>query len=422
MFVGAGLDRSAPFNTPPLTILRVMSQFSELPSPPVCSDTGMMASNCRCLCCEKIYEEYATVKVQRTCSATTASDVIGSSLASNPKDDNTFDCILQALVVPAVGDNFQILVRNNSIYTVGQWIEFINVRAKYQIVALNNDNTLVLKNSNSDGVTPVDGNPSPGSSILINSCFVVIGSVDNSLQSDDIIELQNLISQSTSICLDSIPSPEQNELLRIVGYGAEVEGQTPQRKCLSAALETSPKVTNKSFKFDPSSTNGALRLTKDSEVGVKVGNELVFIKPFSTFSEGDGMVLNGSNQFEKAKVYRKWLLNQEDYFLGTSNSVQDIGSGGTYTKALTPPSVATHAIVKIGIFQERGLSCKVSDSNGKEIMRWFSPGGGDTDDDHSTSIEASVPIVNNEISITVASDDSATAVASVIGYERVETI
>lgn len=344
-----------------------MSQFSDLPAPPNCPETGAVCTECNCDCCEEIASEYATVKVTRVCAASSPADVIVVNPSdSNPKDDNTFDCISQNIVIPAVGDNFVMVVANSSIYKVGQWVQFISPSATYQIVALDHGtNTITLKNSQSDGATEIPGNPSPGSTITSESCFIIRSAYTSISDEEKLADTETAITNSENICFDSVPQQQDGEpsyMFGISGTSAcncgDDEGN---RSCIIKPHDDAPKMVDGTFTF--SAPEAAIASTGGFKVGflnVESGN-LQWAGTIDKVNSSYNIVTNASGvpRLEVDGATKFWRLSTRQVIFGNAladgtvfladKNVVDVDDFAIPGGAAAIPSGATHVRLYITV-------------------------------------------------------------------------
>lgn len=129
----------------------------------------------------------------------------------------TFHPAQSSFVVPNVGQQSALLVQDGSIFTPGEWIQFVNPSGIFRIISITG-NTLQLSNAAADGVSPISGNPAPPYQYPIGAAFVAVGDPRQLSLSEFATQVQTALSSLTSICLNSITEKTSNEEVFLLGY------------------------------------------------------------------------------------------------------------------------------------------------------------------------------------------------------------
>lgn len=192
-----------------------------------------------CECVDPVVSDkcYTVREALPVCSELASASSLQSSDCT--RLDKVYDQLLLATVVPIVGGTTTVKVCNADLYTVGNWIQFIDgsgIGAIFQVVSINTtENILTVRNACADGTSEIVSNPSPGATIETDSRFVVVGEpvCTNSDVTDS--EVSGALSRLEEICLDNIRSRAgSTEAAKMLGTLAESDcsdGGEP-RPCL----------------------------------------------------------------------------------------------------------------------------------------------------------------------------------------------
>jgi hypothetical protein len=160
-------------------------------------------------------DEYLLVKASASTASTCEPTDAGSN-ASCSKQEDTFDEILNGFIMPISEAVANVNVCNSSVYSVGQWIQFLNPAATFQIVGIN-DNNLSIVNRCDNG-QPIGDNPVAGATqFQPRSRFSVVGRPRCSALSEDEEDVQNIISGLTQLCMPSLAESNQDSDIHPVG-------------------------------------------------------------------------------------------------------------------------------------------------------------------------------------------------------------
>lgn len=135
----------------------------------------MSKENCGCEDSpETTYGEHILVKASSNTASTCGTpETIGGSSPTCDKQDQTFDRLSSDFAFPS-DQSVPVLVCNGSLYSVGQWIHFVNSKATVQILSIN-ANELTVRAVCSNGAE-VDGNPTAGTIIRAGDPIVAVRS------------------------------------------------------------------------------------------------------------------------------------------------------------------------------------------------------------------------------------------------------
>ena len=141
-----------------------------------CDSCGSSSCNgtCGTTCNEEA--EIALFKVKRYKPAISCLDACDNPFIASPEDapkqEPTYDVILNTSAVPAAGEEVQLQVANPNVYGKLQWI-YISGIGCFQITAINCDcgcPSITVLNNCGNGSAP-DGNADPGTTIPKNAIF-----------------------------------------------------------------------------------------------------------------------------------------------------------------------------------------------------------------------------------------------------------
>lgn len=179
-----------------------------LPSVNPCDD------NCDCPETPAQTKCYKVREAIPVCASTESAEKLSPS-SDCTRLDNTYDELLQAAVVPSVGQTTLLSVCGSSVYTVGTWVQFADGSAGgaiFQIVAIDTvNNFLTVRNACADGESQIKTNPAPGTAIPTGSRFTVVGEPACTGTAEDVANLQETIALAEQLCLDNIASKSINQ-------------------------------------------------------------------------------------------------------------------------------------------------------------------------------------------------------------------
>lgn len=159
--------------------------------------------------------EYLLVKASSSTASTCEPTDVAQSLNCRKQED-TFDEILNGFIMPPPDGVASVTVCNPSIYSAGQWVQFINPSATLQIVGIN-DNILSLANRCENGL-PIDSNPLGGAvQFSANSRFIISSRPRCSNLTEDEDEIQGIISGLEELCMPSLTESNQDSDIHPVG-------------------------------------------------------------------------------------------------------------------------------------------------------------------------------------------------------------
>lgn len=369
--------------------------------PPVESCTTTTATD---ECCDASSKCYSVKEALPACAATQPADELSPTGCT--KLDATYDKILQAAVIPAVGSETQLTVCNPAVYTVGQWIELVDGSAKGSVFQITTINAIAqyikVRNSCEDGVTAIDGNASPGSTVLDGTRFVVRGKVDCKTDSEKADDLEALIPELVDVCFDGVSDravTEEAKMLGVLAASDCVAGDV--QACLRKLLTRELK-------------DGTLKLGNVDETP-----EIIDTTLRKLYADVSNRVVIG----EEAEEIFKWLFSIE-----TSIASHASDPGGEQTYA--PPSVpsgATHAIVQVHMYVDDNPAGNIMVKFGSvRPVRGFTSWG-----EAYTVANVSVPIDNTgNIKYELVATDGGVMDFSgstrvdlfLLGYEKITTL
>lgn len=132
------------------------------------------------------------------------------------KDDSTYDITLNAYTVPAHGQNAPITVCDGSLYTPGQWIQFLFVEAILQVQVVNG-NVVTLKNGCPNNAE-IPGNTA-GDIVAARTPFVVIAAPACMTSAQIAADFQSKMSTQTELLLPNLVQENSNTAeMQFVGW------------------------------------------------------------------------------------------------------------------------------------------------------------------------------------------------------------
>lgn len=129
----------------------------------------------------------------------------------------TYHQALSAFVVPAVTQQSALLVADGSIFTPGQWIQFVYPSGIFQIISITG-NTLQLQNAAADGITAIAGNPLPPYQYAFNAAFVAVGDPRQQSLPEFASYVAAALATLQSVCFDNLDTQSPNEEVYLLGY------------------------------------------------------------------------------------------------------------------------------------------------------------------------------------------------------------
>jgi hypothetical protein len=176
-----------------------------------------MSDECKpCKPCRKDIssDEYLLVKASSSTASSTEPQQQGSEAACR-KQEEMYDEILSGFILPLSTSNTNINVCNSSIYSIGQWIQFLNPSVTMQIVGING-NVLTVVNRCENG-QDIEANPISGTVIAERTRFSIVGRPRCSALSERAEELQFALSDLEEICTPSMVESNPDSDIHPVG-------------------------------------------------------------------------------------------------------------------------------------------------------------------------------------------------------------
>lgn len=153
----------------------------------------------------------------------------GSSIQCT-REDSTYDLLLNAYTVPANQQNAPITVCDGSIYTPGQWFQFIYNSAILQVQTVNG-NEITLKNG-CPNLALIAGNVI-GDIIPRNTPFIVVGKPACQTAEQKAQEFQDGIATQNQICVPSLTQENSNTAeMQFIGWKRADSNDSNFQKCM----------------------------------------------------------------------------------------------------------------------------------------------------------------------------------------------
>lgn len=371
------------------------------------NDLPPVSADCETSCCEEpdpTGKCYTTKEAIPVCSSLNPASNLFSSDCT--RLDNTYDKLLQSFVVPSVGSESTISVCNPSIYTVGSWIEFSDGQpgAKFQVTAVNTiEGYIKVRNSCSDGETAINGNPSPGASIVAGARFIVIGTPVCISLDNRVLNLQEEINAADELCFENISGKVSGQQeLKMLGLVSESDLEEGAAQPCLRVLETRE------------ARDGSLILGNVDE------NQLSDNVFLPLFANSDNTVVTGTVETD----IQKWLHNTAKVI---NTHLSDPGTPQEYVISNIPDG-ATHAIIQVHVFIDDNPAGDIGVKFGNIAPMRCPQSSGES----YSVIDISVPIVDGKITYEIyspsggggTSDFSGTTYVelNLIGFEVVTTL
>lgn len=161
--------------------------------------------------------------------AEAAADGLSSTVGCT-KTDPTYDLLMADFAFPSDGTAVA-LVCNGAIYSVGQWIEFVNAGAKVQITSINDKQLTVRAICNNGAV--IDSNPTAGTIIKKNDSIVAIDAPECLTDAQKLERITSALESAEQLCLPAlVEGSGNNAKYQMVGWLAENPDDSGFKKCL----------------------------------------------------------------------------------------------------------------------------------------------------------------------------------------------
>lgn len=157
-------------------------------------------------------------------------DQISSADAACNKDDPTYDVLLASFAMPDE-DSVPAIVCDGSLYSVGQWIQFVTAKATLQVVAINN-NELTLKAVCSNG-SRINGNPTVGTVIRKSDSIITVGAPECLTSAQELDRIFERLAEAEEFCLPALSEQDNSTAnMQVVGWTKEDSGNSGFKKCI----------------------------------------------------------------------------------------------------------------------------------------------------------------------------------------------
>lgn len=192
--------------------------------------------------------DYALIKASsKTASTCGTPEDLNQGSPNCAKTDQTFDRLSSDFAFPS-DQSVPVLVCDGSLYTVGQWIHFVNSKATVQVLSIN-ANELTVRAVCSNGAS-VDGNPTAGTIIRSGDPIVAVRSPLCLTDSQKQDQLLDDLSEVTELELPNLSEQESlTAEIQPVGWTRSDSGNSGFKKSLKRILGVffkggSPYLTN----------------------------------------------------------------------------------------------------------------------------------------------------------------------------------
>lgn len=173
----------------------------------------------------------ATSKTASRCG--TPSELVAGSIDCT-KEDSTYDKLMADFAFPDTG-SVPVLVCNGSLYSVGQWIHFVDAGASVNIVSIN-ANELTVKGICSNGAQ-VFRNPNAGTIIRANDAIVAVESPDCLTDEEKQEKLTDDLSAIESICAPALTEePSTSAIQQFVAWTKADPNNSGYKKCIKRVV------------------------------------------------------------------------------------------------------------------------------------------------------------------------------------------
>lgn len=174
--------------------------------------------------------EYLMIKASAKSASTCGGSTAVSDTNSCAKQEPEFDYALNGFIIPLAGNQASIGVCNGSVYSVGQWIQFISPLSFFKITS-NVGNVLTLVNQCPDG-NVVAENPLAGQAIAQGSAFYVVPHPPCKSLEQRVEEVNSALAEAEQICVPALAESSETAWVQPVGRIEADPGDTSFRKCI----------------------------------------------------------------------------------------------------------------------------------------------------------------------------------------------
>jgi hypothetical protein len=162
----------------------------------------MTDENCGCGC-------PGTPKPDMYLMAASPASASTCGTGQTPGTDPAVECLLSEPTYDVTVGDFgiplseaSVLVCDGSLYTLGQWIQFIHDGSILKIVAIA-INSITLRNTCDDG-GPIEGNSNTGTAIPAGSPFIVVDAPECKSEEEKTQEFEAAVAGATELCMPGL--------------------------------------------------------------------------------------------------------------------------------------------------------------------------------------------------------------------------
>ncbi len=183
-----------------------------------------MSTPCGCGQTPPPGSEYLLVQATASEAEVCADPTQNSTASDCPKKDQTYDTCLSDFLIPSEINSATMLVCNGKLYTVGQWIQFVNPVVKLKITGISNNVLTVVNRCDNGDIVPE--NPAIGQVISNGNRFVPVGPAFG----DD--DIANLDGNATELCTPNLSESTSSSIVQPVGRVESNPNNMNAGKCL----------------------------------------------------------------------------------------------------------------------------------------------------------------------------------------------
>lgn len=322
-------------------------------------------ANKDCGCNQPPSEDADYLMVKATASQANACgnpSTAATPLSTCPNQDPTFDSLLSDFVLPAHGLAVGVSVCNNTIYAVGQYLQFVDSNVIVSIAALDaGGKIMTIRNACNNGNEI--GNPS---GVIINSGakFYAVQSPPCLSSEEQNTLVADALNSSTELCVPSLGETTDTSVVQIVGRRESDSEDSSAKKCIrrvkaflfKLGAPFLPSITQ-ATESDNAATYSRLGIRrtggeKGQVVQLKEIPDYAFGTTADKLRAGFKYIFAGNSaQVQKpvgpAFVYSPFdpvKLFEEKGTISSSGTYTNLASGGTYTKSfsLNIPEITTN--------------------------------------------------------------------------------
>lgn len=156
---------------------------------------------------------------------------LGAATAACLLQEPTYDVSVGAYTIPAVNSSSPIQVCNGTLYTVGEWVQFVGDGSTLQVISIVG-NGLQLSNR-CPNTAPIKGNSNPGTVIPAGNPIVIVGEPACLTEEEALSELLSALANAKSLCMPALEAEaSETSKMHLLGWRKEDPNNSDFQKCI----------------------------------------------------------------------------------------------------------------------------------------------------------------------------------------------